>query len=250
MPEGRTIFHEIIRSDNLPETEKATQRITDEAMVILFAGTDTTASTLAAIMYHMLADRNALTRLKAELEAVMPDPQQLPEASKLDKLPYLNAIIHEALRLYPGATHRQERAAPDEDLVYKDVKSGRAFVIPAGVGFGMAAPIVNRNPAIYRRPNEFLPDRYIENPKLARYLISFSKGARQCLGMHLAYQEMQMLIAGIFRQYDVYDHSKPTQFGPTLELYETDERDISMDADYVTPAPFVGSKGLRVVIRQ
>ena len=219
-------------------------------MVILFAGTDTTASTLAAIMYHMLADRSALGRLKAELEAAMPDPQKLPDASKLDKLPYLNAVIHEALRLYPGATHRQDRAAPEEDLVYRDVKSGRVFVIPAGTGLGMAAPIVNRNPAIYHHPNEFLPDRYIEDPKLSRHLISFSKGARQCLGMHLAYQEMQTFTAGIFRQYGVYDHSKPTQSGPTLELYKTDVRDISMYADYVTPAPFEGSKGLRVVIRQ
>jgi cytochrome P450 len=249
MPEGRTIFHEIMQSDGLPETEKETQRIADEAMVILFAGTDTTASTLTAIMYHMLADGTALARLKAELASAMPDPQQPPDAATLDKLAYLNAVIHEALRLYPGATHRQDRAAPDEDLVYRDENTGRVHVIPAGTGVGMAAPIVNRNPAVYHRPDEFLPDRFIQDPTLSRHSISFSKGARQCLGMHLAYQEMQTFVAGIFRQYDVYDPSGPAQ-GPTLELYQTSERDIAMDADYVTPAPFVGSKGVRIVVRR
>lgn len=43
MPEGRTIFHEIIRSNSLREKEKETKRITDEAMVILSAGTGTMA---------------------------------------------------------------------------------------------------------------------------------------------------------------------------------------------------------------
>ncbi|KAL6885667.1 cytochrome P450 [Trichoderma evansii] len=129
IPEGRIIFHEIIRSDNLPETEKETQRITDEAMVILFAETDTIASTLAAIVCHMLADRNALTRLQAELGA------------------FIRLFVS-----FPGATHRQERAAPDEDLVYKDVKSGRAFVIPTGMGYAMANYQLSFHPIRYEGP--------------------------------------------------------------------------------------------------
>lgn len=60
MPEGRTIFHEIIRSNSLPEKEKETQRIADEAMVVLSAGTGTMASKLAAIMGHMLFYRKLI----------------------------------------------------------------------------------------------------------------------------------------------------------------------------------------------
>ncbi|KAL9473183.1 hypothetical protein ACSS6W_007563 [Trichoderma asperelloides] len=60
---------------------------------------------------------------KGKLEAIIPDPQQLSAASKFEKIPYLNAVIHEALRPYPSATHRQYRAAPDEELVYRDVES-------------------------------------------------------------------------------------------------------------------------------
>ena len=249
LPEGRTIFHEIIRSD-IPESEKQTQRLTDEAMVILIAGSETTASTLAAITYHLLADRKLLDRLRAELVTAMPNQNELPVASKLDSLPFLNALIQEAVRLYPGATHRQDRVAPDEDLVY-NTPDAQTFIIPRGTAVGMAAPIVNRHPTLYGPdPDDFRPDRYLESPKLLKYQMSFSKGTRQCIGMNLAYQELQSFIAGIFRRYDLYDPEKKEQSGPTLELYKTSRADVTMHADYITPAPVEGSKGLRVLIRR
>ncbi|KAI0132579.1 cytochrome P450 [Xylariales sp. AK1849] len=247
LPEGKTIFHEMLRSD-IPHSEKETKRLGEEAMVILIAGSETTASTLAAIMYHLLADRQLLARLKAELQTVMPDPNELPVASKLESLPFLNALIQETIRLYPGATHRQDRVAPDDDLVL-ETSTGRTFVIPAGTAVGMTAPIINRHPALYDRPDEFLPDRYLENPKLLKYQFSFSKGARQCLGMNLAYQELQSFVAGIFRRYDLYDPMKQVQGGPTLELYQTRREDVAMYADYITLATYPGSQGLRVLIR-
>jgi cytochrome P450 len=246
-PEGKTIFHEIIRSD-IPESEKQTKRLADEAMVFMFAGSETTATTLAAIMYHLLADSQMLARLKKELESAMPDPNQLPVASKLDGLPFLNALIQEAIRLYPGATHRQDRVAPDEDLVL-ETEDGRTYIIPAETAVGMSPSIINRHPDLYDDPYEFRPDRYLENPKLLKYQFSFSKGARACIGMNLALQELQTLTAGIFRKYDVYKPATREQEGPTLELYETGREDVTMHADYITTCAYPGSKGLRVRIR-
>lgn len=233
----------------MPESEKSTDRLANEAMVVLIAGSETTASTLAAITYHLLADPELLRKLKRELEEVMPDPNQLPVASKLDSLPLLNAIIEEAIRLYPGATHRQDRVAPDEDLVYHS-SDGKSYTIPAGTAMGIAAPIINRHPDIYSQPDDFLPQRYVDNPSLSKHLFSFSKGTRQCIGINLAYQELQTFTAGIFRKYDVFDPSRSEQKGPTLELYETTRADISTYADYVTPAAYPGSEGLRVLIRE
>jgi cytochrome P450 len=245
--EGRTIFHEIIRSD-IPDSEKQTSRLVDEAMVITIAGSETTASTLVAIMYHLLADRTLLERLQDELTTVMPDRYQLPDASKLDSLPFLNALIQEATRLYPGATHRQDRVSPNEDVLY-EYPDGKTIIIPKGTALGMTAPLINKHPDIYERPNEFLPDRYLKNPELRKYSMSFSKGGRQCLGINLAYQELQTFTAGIFRRYNLYDPSKSVQDGPTLELYQTTRADVAIHADYVTPAPYPGSQGLRVMIR-
>ncbi|KAH7320881.1 cytochrome P450 [Stachybotrys elegans] len=244
----KTIFHDILSSD-IPDSEKTTSRLTDEAAVIVIAGSETTASTLAALTYILLSDPALLARLKTELEDVMPDRYAPPPtASVLDGLPFLNAVIQETIRMYPGATHRQDRVAPDEDLVYESPDGKRRYVLPAGTTIGMAAPLVNRNPLVYDRPDEFLPDRYLENPGLRRHQIAFSKGGRQCLGMSLAYQELQTFAAGIFRRYELYDPAKTDQ-GPTLELYETTVRDIAMHSEYITPAVHPDSKGVRIRIR-
>ncbi|KAI8712413.1 hypothetical protein NCS52_01339400 [Fusarium sp. LHS14.1] len=248
LPEGKTIFHEILRSD-IPSSEKETTRLADEAMVLVIAGSETTASTLAAITYHLLADPSLMARLRVELERAMPDVNEIPDPSTLNGLPFLNALIQEAIRLYPGASHRQDRVAPDEDLVYQR-PDGQTFVIPAGTGVGMTAPLVNRNPDLYPNPLEFRPDRYLENPGLAAYQFSFSKGTRQCIGINLAYQELQTFVAGIFRKYDVYDGSKDKQSGPTMELYKTKEDDVAIYSDYVTFGQYPGSQGLRVIIRE
>lgn len=142
-------------------------------MVLVIAGSETTASTLAAITYHLLADPKLMARLKAELATLKPQH----DPADLNGLPFLNALIQEAIRLYPGASPRQDRVAPDEDLVYTR-PSGQTFVIPRGTGVGMTTPILNRNSELYTNPLEFLPDRYLEQPGLAAHQFAFSMGTR------------------------------------------------------------------------
>lgn len=113
----------------------------------------------------------------------------------------------------------------------------------------MTAPLLNRLPSLYPSPNSFLPDRFLSNPSLSRYQLAFSKGSRQCIGMNLAYTELQCITAGIFRRYDVYDGSG-TQSGPTLELFQTSREDVDMACDFVTTAAKVGSRGVRVLVRR
>lgn len=244
---SQTIFHEILRSDISVE-EKSTPRLVDEAMVLAIAGADTTASTLVALTYHVLSSSSIFTRLRKELESVMTSPDQPPDPKALDGLPFLNALIEESLRLYPSATHRQDRVAPDEELVFTYL-DGRKLFIPAGTTVGMTAPIVNRHSMWYNDPEVFNPDRYLEHPKLFRRHLTFSKGMRQCLGMNLAYQELQTFTAGIFRKYSVYDSKLDQQEGPTLQLFRSGLEDVKMHADYVTPGLRPGSHGVRIVIR-
>ena len=88
-------------------------------MVLTIAGSDTTAATLLAIIYHVLSDESIFTRLRKELETAMPDPGEPPVPSELDRLPFLNALIEETLRMYPTVVSRQDRVAPSQDLVYQ-----------------------------------------------------------------------------------------------------------------------------------
>lgn len=66
--------------------------------------------------------------------------------------------------------------------------------------------------------------------------------------MNLAFQELYLIVAGIFRKYDLYDGTG-MQKRPTLELYETTEADVDLFADYITSGSKPGSKGVRLIIR-
>lgn len=199
----------------------------------------------------------------------MPDLQSpLREHAANLVLRVQNAVIQEGIRLHPGVSIRQDRVAPDQDLFYQS-PSGKNYVIPAGVSYadpspankytdttttpktavGMTAPLLNRLENLYPSPHSFSPERYLSNPGLTRYQLAFSKGTRQCIGMNLAYTELQCIIAGIFRRYDVYNSSKERQSGPTLELFQTGREDVDMACDFVTTAPKPGSSGVKLVVR-
>jgi cytochrome P450 len=256
---SRSIFHEILSSD-IPDSEKEDKRVAQEAGVLLIAGTDTLAATLAAILYEVLADRDLLNRLRKELIRAIPEADTAIDPSKLDNLPLLNAIILEGLRMHPGVVLRQDRVCPDETLVYtypsssssNSSKGGAQQIsIPAGTAMGMTAALLNRSPSIYAPdPDVFRPQRYIDDPSLQKYLFSFGKGGRQCIGINLAWEEMKVFVAGVFRKYDLYDGTRVGKQGPTLELYETGRKDVAMYADFVTPGFVPGSKGMRVRIRR
>ena len=66
--------------------------------------------------------------------------------------------------------------------------------------------------------------------------------------MNLAYAQLRLYLAAIFRKYDRYDGTGK-QDGPTLELFETSREDIEIAADFNDAMPRAGSHGVRVVVR-
>ncbi|RWA06753.1 hypothetical protein EKO27_g8357 [Xylaria grammica] len=242
-----TIFEGILNSA-LPPEEKSDHRLASEAQLVVFAGEGTTAHTLTCCLYHLLADKDEVRKLKAELVAAVPDPSSL-QLSQIDSLPYLNAVIQEAIRLHPGVMARQVRISPEIPIVYSDKAEGKSYVIPPNTVTSMSPLDIHLHPdAFGSDAYDYRPQRWIDNPKLARYFIGFSRGARNCVGMTLARREMAIILATIFLKWDVYDGTLGQ--GPTLELYETERgMDIDANADYIIPAPAAGSKGLRVKIR-
>ena len=200
-------------------------------------------------MYRILANPEVFRKLKQELEKALPDPNQPMTSSQLEQLPYLTGIIQEGIRLHPGALVRQSRVATEQDLVYTHPNGKKLWAIPAGTPIAMDARSCNLNPKYFSDPHKFIPERWIENPRLDRYMLSFSKGTRICLGMNLAYSELYMILAGVFRRYEL-DNGTGKQTGPTLALHDTTfERDVDVKYDCLVPFPTKGSKGVQVKVR-
>lgn len=120
-------------------------------------------------------------KLQAELTAMIPDRDCIPTVAQLEQSPYLRAVVKEALRLHPGVLYRMQRLARDP-MVYTDKRNGASLTIPAETRVSMTPLLVHMDPVVFPSPRSFVPERWIENPGLERYLLSFSKGSRTCIG--------------------------------------------------------------------
>ncbi|KAF4979166.1 hypothetical protein FZEAL_4594 [Fusarium zealandicum] len=234
----------------LPAEEKEIGRLTAEAISIMIGGTETTATVLCVVTFHLLSKPALLERLRVELSSIVTDPLHIPRWSELEKLPFLSATILEGLRLMYGSSQRLPRIAPDEDLMYTGSWSPKgsqrptevAHTIPRGYAIGMSSFIMHSDESIFPNAFDFVPERWLHdsgerNKELERYLLSFAKGSRQCVGMQLAYCELYVTITALV-----------LRVMPHLELYQTDISDIAYDHDEIKANAKRGSKGLRLVV--
>jgi cytochrome P450 len=190
---------------------------------------------------------HVLRKLKAELTAAIPDTSVSVPLATLEQLPYLTATIHEALRLSCGVSSRLQRIAPDEDLIFHD-DGGKDWVIPRGTPVGMTSTLMHYDAKYFADPTTFRPERFIEDPGLTKFLIPFSKGSRQCIGINLAYAEIYLALVTIWRRWGSSEVQGERDHG-VLELFETDERDVTIVGDGITPLVYPGSKGIRVRVK-
>ncbi|KAI1410009.1 cytochrome P450 [Hypoxylon sp. FL1857] len=225
-----SLFHHVVNSD-MPESEKSEQRLVMEAMLILAGGTWTSGRTIGVCAYHILSKPHLRSGVEAELRDLMAAwPQYVPTWAELEKLTLLQAIIKEALRISYGVMHRLPRISPDVPIQYKQ------YTIPTGVPVGMSSYLMHTDPSVYEKPFEFIPERWIGDvdPAMNRNYVPFARGSRNCLGLHLAMAEVTYALAVLFR---------PN--GPKLELFETDESDVTQVHDFMVATPKLDTKGVR-----
>ncbi|KAI1177038.1 cytochrome P450 [Nemania sp. FL0916] len=229
-----SLFHHVADSD-MPASEKSEERLAKEAQLLLGGGTVTSARTISCATYYTLTRPKIAKRLAEELRGPMSEwPTRVPTWADLEKLPFLQAVVKEALRVDFGVMTRLPRISPDSPLQYKQ------YTIPAGVPVGMSSYLMHTDPEVFPKPLDFEPERWLGtiNPKMNRNFVPFSRGSRMCLGSNLALAEITLLLAVLFR---------PN--GPQLELFETDETDVRVAHDFGVPLPKLDTKGVRAFVR-
>lgn len=212
--------------------------MTDEARTIVNAGSETVAWALTVATYYLLSNPQILKTLKTELHEAIPDPENSTSQAALEQLPYLTAVIKEALRLSYGVTSRLPRV-PHEPLQFED------WVIPAGTPVSMTTTLLHHDESIFPNSKEFQPERWISDPRLDRFLFSFSKGSRQCVGMSLAYAEMYLWLSSIFRRFGSQEVRFEDDEG-VFELVDTEIDDVEIASDCFVPVAKKGSEGVRI----
>ncbi|KAF1948662.1 putative cytochrome P450 [Byssothecium circinans] len=230
----RTIFEEIRNDPDLPPQEKTTDRLTDEATILVIAASETPAKSLSLIIFHLLRNPEVLAKARQELSALSLPTDEMFSLPQLEPLPYLSAIIKEGLRLHGGIVARSQRVAKHETL------HCAGFDIPPGTPLSTSSYCMHRNPAIFPKPSTFLPERWLApeingGRQLERYLVAWGKGTRSCVGKNLGQAELYITLAEVIRRFD-------------FTLFETDEGDVEIGRDWYVMQPEKNSPGVRVTV--
>ncbi len=171
--------------------------VRDEAVTLLVAGHETTASWLTFTWLALAEHPDCAARLNAELEAALPDADAPVSLSVAERLPYLNAVLEEVLRLYPPAWGVGRRAAVDTELAGEQVRRGTIVSV--------CQHAMQRHPRFWDRPDEFDPERWLVGVRPTRGVhLPFGDGPRRCIAESFARAEACVVVATIARRWRLH----------------------------------------------
>jgi cytochrome P450 len=167
--------------------------VRDELRTILFAGTETTASTLAWAFHELAGNPEAEKQLVAEIDEVVGDrPVTLQD---IPRLPGVRRVLDETIRLY-GVTLLMRRTTAEVEV------GGHALPAGAEVAFSLYA--MHRDPELYDEPDRFDPDRFLPERWAGRgreEYVPFGAGNRKCIGDAFAWTEATIVLATVLRRW-------------------------------------------------
>ncbi|KAI8321540.1 cytochrome P450, partial [Martensiomyces pterosporus] len=175
------------------------KEIGSECIVLLAAGTDTVSNTLVSCIRLLLRYPDAYKRVCDEVRHAFPDGPSSVSFEKVKELtPYLQAVVHETLRLRPATSGVWPRDSPREGITLQ------GYFIPHGITLCGSVGGVHLNPRTWVNPTHFDPERFLgpDSEERKQSVVSFSTGARICPGRHLAMMELLLTMSVVLLKYD------------------------------------------------
>ena len=194
------IMSTLLKADKFFKSEKdETLLLEADVRLLMIAGSDTTATTLAFLFYHLAQAPSIVKQLRQELvdHGVGNDTFDIP---KLNNLLYMNACINECLRLHPPVPGGVHRSSPEEGIEVN------GHYIPGGIQVLTPMYTIQRSPRAFVHPDEFIPERWTTRPELIlnkQAWFPFSLNSWGCIGKQLAYNELRTVTAKIVLDFDV-----------------------------------------------
>ncbi|CAI0463344.1 unnamed protein product [Linum tenue] len=170
---------------------------------LFMAGTDTNTTAIEWAMTELIRNKGAMNKLREELNAELSSPleRKLPlDECVVSRLPYLNAIVKETLRLHPpGPLMLPHRASETCEVMN--------FTVPEGAKILVNVWAISRDPTVWEDdPTSFKPERFIGSKVDFRghdfEFLPFGAGRRMCPGVPLATRQISLILAAIVRNFD------------------------------------------------
>jgi cytochrome P450 len=173
-------------------------QIRDEVMTLMFAGHDTTTSTVAFMFYELAHHPEIRARLYAEQGAQLAGRQPTPAQLMSGELAELEMVLDETLRMYPAAWVGPRRSVEPFEFAGSSVP-GRAFV-------NYSSWASHHLPEVFPEPEEFRPERFTPEAKAALpkgAYVPFGGGSRTCIGMRFGQLEIRTIATLLLARFEL-----------------------------------------------
>jgi cytochrome P450 len=176
--------------------------IRDQVVTLIGAGYDTTSATLSWMIWCATLSPGLWERLRVEADVVFgPDGAGVADESTLARLDLANRVMRETTRLHPAGVIGPREAATDIEV--------HGYRIPKGTLVLWSAYLAGRDPAAWKDPLQFDPDRFTDLTEEQRTIadqawVPFGRGARNCIGFALAQMELTLIISRLAQRLDLH----------------------------------------------
>ncbi len=171
------------------------REVRDQVMTLLFAGHDTSTSTISFMLYELARHPAVLARVLEEQDDVLGG--RTPTAAELtSELPELEMVLDETLRLYPAAWIGPRRAV--------ETFSFGGHEVPAGAYVNYSSWASHRLPDVWPEPEAFVPERFAPEAKAKLpkgAYIPFGGGSRTCIGMRFGQLEIKTIVTLLLQRH-------------------------------------------------
>ncbi|KAH8831419.1 cytochrome P450 [Flagelloscypha sp. PMI_526] len=183
--------------DKSAASEKA---LHEDSRLLILAGSDTTSSVLANLVYYLTANPHVLRNLQQELDSVFPQSESSWNYDSIKRIRLLDWIIHETLRLAPSVPSHLYRETPKEGITVDGV------YIPGDTVVSTPLYLIHRDPRYWEDAEKFKPERWegiSHGPESSKEgYAPFLRGLYSCPGKHLAWLELKMAISQLALNFD------------------------------------------------
>ncbi|KAG9235555.1 cytochrome P450 [Amylocarpus encephaloides] len=187
--------------------------IVNSALFIV-AGSETTANALSGMLARLVYNPDKYKKLCDEIRGAFEEEKEI-RYEKLGELPYLNAVIEEGLRIHPPVPTGLLRTVP------KDGDTVDGFWVPGGTAVSVGSWAASHNEKNFRDADKFIPERWIEkgyDTDRKKAAQPFSLGPRGCIGKHLSYLEMRIILGRLLWNFDIISVDGAPNWNPENEM--------------------------------
>ncbi|CAG8384457.1 unnamed protein product [Penicillium salamii] len=189
----------------------------EDSRVVIVAGSETTATTLASVLYYLVKNPAVLEKLQRQLDDAMPAGEDEWSYEKVKSVSYLDDIIQETLRLRPAVMTGGYRVTPAEGIMVDQVH------IPGDVNVFVPVQLVQTDERYYTNAKEFVPERWGEKKEMCADgapFFPFVLGPYSCPGKNLAMMSLRISLSTLIQSFNI--QLAPGESGEAFEKHTLD----------------------------